>query len=300
MIFMTALSDTKDKVTGFNLGAVDYITKPIRYEEVLMRVKTHLTIQNLQGQLKKKNRELEINNADLDVALEKEKELNELKTRFISIASHEFRTPLSAILLLSEMLESYGDQLSDKQRENKFSQLRNAVTQMTRLLDDILLISKSDSGKIPFSTRPTDLRKFVEYIVKEFSNMSNGTHEIRFNCEPNNYQAQLDSNLFYHVVANLLSNALKYSPVNSQISVTLEREHNRLIISVSDTGIGVPEEDQAQLFDAFHRAKNAGKVEGSGLGLSIAKQFVELHGGSISLESEVGKGSTFRVSIPAI
>lgn len=295
VIFMTALTKTGDKVKGFELGAVDYITKPFDPEEVLVRVKTHLTIQQLQRDLLEKNEALE-------ASLERERELNALKSRFVSIASHELRAPLSKILLSKGLLHRYcrklpeSDRIQDMQRE--LESIVRAVSQMTATLDEVLTITKSEAGKITFSPSMIDLTALCRNLVEEFDAMAPETHSVLFSNSEKPIYTRADPKLLETVLSNLLANAIKYSPQGGTVLCDLVLKEGTILLSVKDEGIGIAEEDQVYLFEAFYRGENAEKIEGSGLGLSIVKQFVELHSGAIKVESEINKGATFTILLP--
>lgn len=291
VIFMTALSDVEDKVKGFASGAVDYITKPIQPEEVLSRVNAHLKIQRLQQDLHKRNEELQ-------ASLERERELNKLKSRFISIASHEFRSPLAAIQLTTDALERYGERMSDEKKLSSFERIKSTVKLMNDMLNDILMLSKVGAETFEFSPEPTDVENLCQCIAEEFTLMSEESHKILFSATGEHFQVSVDPKLLRHILVNLLSNAIKYSPAGSSISFELIRKREDVTFCVKDQGIGISKEDQQHLFDAFRRGANVGEITGTGLGLSIVKQFVQLHGGTISVESEVDKGTTFTVFIP--
>jgi two-component system sensor histidine kinase/response regulator len=284
VIFMTALSDTVDKVTGFEVGAVDYITKPIQPEEVLARVNAHLAIQYLQQQLQQ--------------ALAHEQELNRLKSRFMSMALHDLRTPLTSILLTTELLQHYGDRMSTEQKAVEYAGIEKTIKRMTSMLNEFLMLSKAEAGKFEYHPQPTWIEQFCQDIVAEFRGMSKETHTLLFSGTGQDFQATIDPKLLQHVFSNLLSNAIKYSPSGGTVAFILTRDEDNITVQITDQGIGIPEEAQARLFEAYHRAENVGDIRGTGLGLSIVKQFVELHGGTIQVQSEVNKGSTFTVVLP--
>ena len=291
VIFMTALSETGDKVKGFELGAVDYITKPFQPEEVLARVKTHLMIQQLQRDLQTKNEELAI-------AIEREKELNTLKSRFISMASHEFKTPLTTILLSTNLLKRYGERMSGEKRREELHMIEKAVTHMNTLLENVLTISRQEAGKITFCPEVTNVPQVCQNLVERFQAMNEETHRIEFSASGDFDQTAVDPRLLEHILANLLSNAVKYSPAGGSVWFEFAGSDNELVFRVKDQGIGISEADQQHLFETFHRGENVGNIKGTGLGLSIVKQFVELHAGTISVASELGKGTTFTVVLP--
>lgn len=285
VIFMTALSETVDKVKGFGLGAVDYIAKPFQPEEVLVRVDTHLTIQRLQN--------------DLREALAHEKELNELKSRFLSMASHEFRTPLTSVLLASNLLSRYGDRMSAEKRVRECEIIENSVEHLNGMLDDVLMISKGEAGKIEFLPQPTGISALCWNLAERFKAMCADTQTFTFTPPDDAIEAVVDPKLLEHILSNLLSNAIKYSPDGGTITFEFLRDGEQLIFRVSDEGIGIPEADQQRLFETFHRGENVGTIKGTGLGLSIVKQFVEMHDGTISAESAENAGTRFQVAIPA-
>jgi signal transduction histidine kinase len=291
VIFMTALSSTEDKIKGLELGAVDYISKPIQAREVLARVRTHLTIQQLQRDLRKKNEEL-------SVLLEREKELNQLKSRFVSMVSHEFKTPLTTILLSNNLLKRYGERMSPEQRFDELQVIERTVDYMSTLLENVLMVSRQEAGKIVFCPEMANVPQLCQKLVERFQAMSEETHMIEFSTEGDCVQASVDPKLLEHILSNLLSNAIKYSPAGGTISFELIGNTDELIFRVKDEGLGISEADQQHLFESFHRGDNVGNIKGTGLGLSIVKQLVELHGGTISVESEVNKGTTVTVVLP--
>jgi len=294
VIFMTALNRTVDKVTGFELGAVDYITKPFEPEEVLVRLKTHLTIQQLQ-------RDLQAKNSELSASLERERELNILKSRFISIASHEFRTPLSSILFSQNILKRYNKNIQDKALQadvqEELDSIKKAIQKMTTTLDEVLMLSKSESGRLVCTPTRFDFIALCQKLTERLRLMTN-THRVILRTEMNQLHVFADPKLMENVLSNLLSNAMKYSSIGGTILCELSQKNQLMLCAVTDEGIGVPEEDLDLVFEPFYRGSNASEIEGTGLGLSIVKQFMELQGGTIRIESEMGKGTTFTVSLP--
>lgn len=294
VIFMTALSDTEDKVKGLELGAVDYITKPIHHEEVLARIRTHLTIQELQQSLRNKNQELKS-------SLNREKELNKIKSHFVSMASHELRTPISIIWSALDLLENFNDRMSDKEKSDMLTEIRFATERLNRLLDDILITSKVEAGKLEFNPEPLNLEMFCQKIVREFEIMDAQNHDLQFVMIGSCGLAIMDEKLLRHILSNLLSNALKYSPSGSPVYFKIDcRNGNVVTFQVKDEGIGIPSENQKHLFKSFYRADNVGEISGTGLGLFIVKQCVDLHSGIINVKSEVDKGTEFTVILPLI
>jgi len=444
VIFMTALSDTVDKVKGFELGAVDYITKPIQHEEVLARVRTHLTIRKLTQQLQQQNaclkqeiierqqaqealrqseqrlqklaknvpgmlyefllrpdgsiafpyispgcrqiyefepeviqenatviielihpdqreyfdqsvalsaqtlqpwnwegqiilpsgqckwiqgaaRPERLDNGDIlwygmlmditklkqaeaavSMALAKEQELNELKSRFVSMTSHEFRTPLTTILSSAQMLKYYRHKLTEEKQLTHLNRVQKATNQMIDMLNDMLVLGKAEAGKVEFNSTALDLPSLCGELVEELQQGIGKRHHFEFTCEYNTPKTQnsiatcLDEKLVRHIIGNLLSNAIKYSPEGSTVRLSLLCSPKEATFTIQDQGIGIPEADQKRLFETFHRAANVGNIEGTGLGLAIVKNSVDAHGGTITLSSEVGVGTRFTVMLPLI
>ncbi len=236
--------------------------------------------------------------AELRRALEKEKELNELKSRFISMTSHEFRTPLTSILGSAELLKHYSHKWSEEKKLVHFERIHSNVEHLVELLNDVLLIGQVEAGKLEFNPKPLDVVQFCCSLVEELQLSARSEHKIVFTCQLKGFEACLDEKLLRHILSNLLTNAIKYSPTGSTVNFELVCQNGLAIFQIQDSGIGIPEEDQEHLFESFHRAKNVGNIPGTGLGLAIVKKSVELHEGKITLNSKVGVGTTFTVTIP--
>jgi PAS domain S-box-containing protein len=241
----------------------------------------------------RKQAEIEIRNA-----LAQEKELNELKSRFISMTSHEFRTPLSTILSSAELLEYYADKLPPAEKSELFRQIGTATKRMTELLEDVLAIEKAESGKLQFNPATLDLEKFCQNLVAEMQLTAGNNHQIFFTNFGDCKNVFMDEKLLTHILSNLLSNAMKYSPQGGIVKFDLDCNDREAIFQIQDSGIGIPLEDQAKLFESFHRARNVGNISGTGLGLFIVKTMVDLHKGKISVNSQVGFGTTFTAIVP--
>ncbi|MGQ4646655.1 PAS domain S-box protein [Lyngbya aestuarii] len=245
-------------------------------------------------------------------ALEQEKELNELKSRFVSMTSHEFRTPLTSILGSTELLRYYSHTWSEDKKIVHFNRIQTNVQHMTQMLNDILLLGKAEAGKLSLQSTPLDIVQFCSSLVEEFQLGTGSGHEIIFShqgkCLNSNSLvaitenfpvfAYLDEKLLRHIFGNLLSNAIKYSSLGSTINFEITAHEGEAIVRIQDEGIGIPSEEQQHLFESFYRAKNVGKLPGTGLGLAIVKKSVDLHGGRISVSSQVGVGTTFTVYLP--
>lgn len=240
------------------------------------------------------------------VALERERELNELRSRFISVTSHEFRTPLTVIASSAGILEEYGDQVTPDHLRRHLRRIHNKVVEMDQLLDDILFISRDGAGKLSFNPTIFDEIQFCREIVEDIQS-STIYHRIvlqvttdRESESSESMQPYLDQHLLRQILSNLLSNAVKYSPEGGNVYFELLLDSEKTVFRVSDEGIGIPTEDLPYIFDEFHRARNIGVMPGTGLGLAVTRRCVDLHKGRIHVESALGKGTTFTVTIPKV
>jgi len=232
-------------------------------------------------------------------ALTREKELSELKTRFISMASHEFRTPLTTILASAETLERYRHRFSPEKQQVILKRIQSSVHYVIGLLNDVLTVGKSEAGKLTCHPIKLDLKAFCRDLIEELQlTQSDAPTAIELEFTGETSQVLADDKLLRHILINLLSNALKYSPNHSPILLKLHCTAQSTHLQVIDHGIGIPEAEQPRLFDAFHRASNVGNISGTGLGLVIAKRATEAHQGRISFASQLGIGTTFTVVLP--
>ena len=236
--------------------------------------------------------------ADVQKSLEREKELNELKTRFVSMASHEFRTPLATILSSSELLEHYRHKWTEEKNLTHLHRIQTATLHMTELLNDVLLIGTAEAGKLEFNPVTVNLIEFCQELLEEIQ-VSTPTHKIHFSTDCRSFEILSDQKLLRQIFYNLLSNAIKYSPLQTDIDVVITCCDQSISVSIKDQGIGIPAEDLSKVFTAFDRASNVGTISGTGLGLPIVKKSVELHGGEILLSSQLNQGSKFTVIFPA-
>lgn len=236
--------------------------------------------------------------AEIIEALEREKELRELKSRFISMTSHEFRTPLTSILSSTELLEIFCHKWTEDKKIKHFNRIKSSVQQMTQLLEDILLLSKAESGKLEFNPKPLKVESFCKDLVEIIQFGIGANHNIDFIYSGQKFNTCLDERLLQHILNNLLTNAVKYSPQSTTVHFSCQCLEREVIFEIQDEGIGIPLEDQKQLFESFHRATNVGNIPGTGLGLAIVQYAIELHGGKIAFTSEAGVGTTFQVTLP--
>jgi PAS domain S-box-containing protein len=230
--------------------------------------------------------------------LEQEKELSELKSRFVAMTSHEFRTPLSTILSSAELLEHYGHQWTEAERLDQLHLIQNTVQHMTQLLEDVLLIGKAESDRLEFNPGPLDLTRFCHDLALQIQVSVGKRHRIDFLSRCPEAIVRADEKLLRQILTNLLSNAVKYSPAGSTVQFELACDSETVRFQIKDQGIGIPPEEGHRLFEAFHRAKNVGTIPGTGLGLTIVKHCLDAHNGSIHFTSEVNAGTTFVVTVP--
>jgi PAS domain S-box-containing protein len=236
--------------------------------------------------------------SELLLALEKERELNELKSRIIATVSHEYRTPLTTILSSIELLEQYNSRLTEEKKQKHFQRIQASIKYLTKLVNDMVFVNQAEAGSLGFDPAPLDLEQVAREWVEEFRLQDAGQHRIIFDCQGASTQALLDRKLLESMLRNLLSNAIKYSPEGSQVRLELVFEQSEVIFRVSDQGIGILPAEQEEIFNAFFRGSNIGITPGVGLGLVIVKECVDLHGGTIAVDSEVGVGTTFTVTLP--
>lgn len=236
----------------------------------------------------------------------KEQGLNELKSRFINTASHEFRTPLGIISSSAGLLEDYDHKLDITKKRKHFRQIQGSVKHMTTLLEDILLIEQTDAGKLNCKRSAFDLIAFCQDLVDELVTSKDAENRIVMTVSSldsnidlsDGLPIWLDPKLTRQILTNLLSNGIKYSFPDCKIEFDIQVNASNITFRVSDCGIGIAEADRASLFEAFHRGSNVSNIQGTGLGLSIVKRCVDLHGGSISVTSEIGVGTSFIVNLP--
>lgn len=242
--------------------------------------------------LKEALTELEISRDDLADALEKEKELNEMKSRFISMASHEFRTPLSTILSSVSLISKYTTGEEQDKRDKHINRIKTAVHSLTEILNDFLSIGKLEEGKIYANIAEFDFCQVCEEVIAEMQAIAQEGQRISFH-HSGGCIVKLDKQMLRNVLINLLANAIKFSPSGKPIEVVIDNNDDRISMEIRDHGIGIPEDEQVYLFDRFFRARNASNIQGTGLGLHIVKKYLELMNGEIDFRSISGEGTTF-------
>lgn len=232
----------------------------------------------------------------LSAALEREKELNEMKSRFVSMASHEFRTPLSAVLSSTSLIEQYNEAGQPDKCKKHIERIKSSVRNLTDILNDFLSLDKLEQGKIDIDKQPFDFNEFIRDTVEEVNNLLKPRQSIACYHQGERILYQ-DRKILRNVLLNLLSNACKYSEEGQEIILRTSIDRGAALIEVADHGIGIPEDEQKSLFNKFYRARNAINIQGTGLGLCIVRRYIELMGGHISFKSKKNEGTSFFVAL---
>ena len=273
-----------------------------RTEELAAAVNQLLNInQKLEFEIQERKsieEALRQSEAELRDLYEREKELNVLKSRFVAMASHEFRTPLSTILSSADLIEAYLDKDQREKRMRHTARIKSAVSNLTSILNDFLSLSKLEEGKVLCQPVQCDLRAFCHEIADDIQGLLKPGQELNFSPAPEGAVVYVDKKLLKNVLFNLLSNAIKYSPAGKSVHCQMDLQDHEMTLMVRDEGIGIPEEEQQHLFTRFFRAHNVENIQGTGLGLNIVKRYLELMQGNITFESKLGEGTTFFVQIP--
>ena len=316
VIYLTAYGDTKTLARAKITEPFGYLVKPFDERELHTAIEIALSRHQAEEKIR--------------LALEKEKEISEIKSLFVANASHEFRTPLATIRSSAELLERHCREGMDERKSKHFHRIQAGIEQMIQLLDDLLIVGKAEAGRLEFNPLPLDLVEFCHDLVEELQ-LSLGNQQLlkdnilaleelalsvdqgdRTQAKPNHSQAIafiskgqyinacMDENLLRQILTNLLSNAIKYSHKGAPVIFEIFYQDEVVTFRIQDRGIGISPEDQKQLFEPFYRAGNVGKIKGTGLGLSIVKKCVDLHGGHIAVESQLGIGTTFTVTLPLV
>jgi PAS domain S-box-containing protein len=285
---------------------VEYISMPMREENgnIIGAVVTFRDItqrrwaeailaranEELEAKIQKRTRKLQQANQQL-------RELNEMRSRFIAMVCHEFRNPLNNIALSASSIQRYDRHLSPEEKQDYLLNIHTSVERMTQIIDDILVIGKIEAKVLEIKPQPLDLIAFCQSLLAEYK-LDYPDRSITFTCQHRHLIAPFDERLLRSIISNLLANALRYSPGDQGVKLTLRKRLNLLTIKVCDRGVGIPPQDQRQLFEPFHRGSNVSNIPGTGLGLSIVKQYVDLLQGHIEVTSKVNVGTTFMIKLP--
>lgn len=316
LILLTGQSDRELDLEAMEAGAADFLVKTDLSPDLLDR-SIRYTIQQFKTikQLRRKEEELQQLNSQLEQkvqertaevaaaheeltkALEKEKKLSELKSRFVSMASHEFKTPLTSILSSATLIERYVDLDQQDKQKKHIDRIKSSVKNLTNILNDFLSLEKIESGGLQFHIELVQLNPFVQEILEEIAPVLKQRQTIQY-VHKGLHEAAIDRHLLKNILINLISNAIKYSLEGQDVTLKMECSEVQLYLEVIDQGIGIPDDDKEHMFERFFRAGNATNIQGTGLGLNIVKRYLDLMNGGIDFESVLGKGTTFIVVIP--
>jgi PAS domain S-box-containing protein len=296
IVFIIDITQRKENEKNLLLQKeeLEKVTGSIRKLNAELEVKVEERTQILKEALQK----LEQSQQELSEALDKEKQLNEIKSRFVSMASHEFRTPLTTVLSSASLLAKYSSTEDQEKREKHIERIKNSVNNLNDILEDFLSLGKLNEGKVEVLAENINLAELLVDITEEMKVLARKDQQIILTCD-NPLPITTDKKLLRNLLVNLISNAIKFSDEGKKIMVSASRANHKVVIAVKDEGVGISEEDQQHLFSSFFRGANATNIQGTGLGLHIVKRYVGLLQGQVELQSTLGLGSTFTISLPA-
>jgi two-component system sensor kinase FixL len=298
--FRLGISEVQYSGRKIYTGFIHDLSREKEAENQLKEYAAHLEelVEERTQSLKATVEALQMAKEEVSLSLEKEKELGLLKSRFVSIASHEFRTPLTSVQLSASLIEKYAEPLNSPNIVKHVGKIKSAVGNLTSILNDFLSLEKLESGMQQPIYNDFDLVQFAEVITEEMQVLAKQNQNIIYQHTGTKSVVKLDQNLLRNCIVNLVNNAIKYSGENTFIGFTTEINKRECIITVSDNGIGIPEADQKHLFEAFFRAHNTGTIPGTGLGLNIVARYTNLMNGKIDFKSDVNQGTLFTITFP--
>jgi signal transduction histidine kinase len=301
IVVLTNTNDDNLALEAVRRGAQDYLIKREVSLDILTRSLCYaIERKQMEEALRESNEALKMSVIERTNQLERAQELNQLKTEFVSMLSHDFRNPLNKILLSAGLLEESRDRLTKDQQVTYFRMIRSAIKDMDQLLTEVLLIGRADSGRLYCQFDQVDLLDYCQKLVESFAVKPEQQSAIIFKIEGQLERGLWDTNLIKHILTNLLGNAIKYSPQGNPIEFNIVVESEQVVFKIADRGIGIPAQDREHLFKPFYRGGNVDNIQGTGLGLAIVGRCVEAHQGQIYLESEEGKGTTITVILPIL
>ncbi|NJK27342.1 MAG: hybrid sensor histidine kinase/response regulator [Coleofasciculaceae cyanobacterium SM2_3_26] len=292
VIAITALEDEDSVTKAFEAGASDYITKPINLAVLRQRVRLLLREKLATDRMKQ--------------ALERERELSELRSRIITMISHEYRTPLTVILSSAELLDHYGYKWDEEKKRKYLHRIQHAAHHMSELIDDMFYVSNLREGRISFCPHSVNVVSLCREVMDQARSTATPAHQLAFSIDRDSLQARWDEKIIRQLLTHLLSNAIKYSPKGGEVCLHVTYSDaetatgGTIKLEVCDRGMGISEEDFPNIFHTFYRGQNAELIPGTGLGLTIVKSCVEMHGGTIAIDSHLEEGTQVTVTLPAI
>ena len=316
-IILTGQNDRQVDTNALQAGAADYLVKStidplslersIRYS--MQQAKNIHAFKELNVELENRVRErtyvlehamkeLEKSRAELSIALDREKEVNEMKSRFVSMASHEFRTPLATILSSLALISKYAAAGEPEKEKKHIERIKGSVHGLADLLNDFLSVSKLEEGKVRVHTEHFQIAELVAEVIEEMQTVAKPGQVLNYK-HIGQAEVVSDKKIIRHILLNLVSNAIKFSPQNAEVFVHTQVTNNMLLIGVEDSGVGIHEDDLKHLYERFFRGKNANNIQGTGLGLHIVANYLKVLGGTISVQSDLRTGSIFKVQIPS-
>lgn len=292
-IFLTAKADRSDIRYGMELGADDYILKPFRFAQLRQAIRTRLEKRAVIDQIYQTT----IDQLRRNLINEHAQFL--AKSQFLSMVAHDLKTPLTNILSAAELIKHYEDRLGPERKREKLDLIESAVQEMMCLIDDLLVLGRTETDVVKIQPEPLDIVGLCSEVIASIQHSTGETHQINL-CLADDLVTHMtaDRKILKRVFSNLLDNAIKYSPARSNVALTIAGSGDEVVITIADEGIGIPQADLTNLFALFQRSSNVGTIPGSGIGLTIVKRGVDLHGGTITFESTPGQGTIFVVKLP--
>ncbi len=302
IVVLTNTNDDALAIEAVRCGAQDFLVKRLVNVDVLVRsLQYAIERKRAAVALREANQALEMQVQERTAELKKAQELNQLKSEFVSMLSHDFRNPLTTILASAGLLQDGNGKLSEERKRAICQRIRAASYNMAHLLDEVLLIGRADSGKLECQPTLLDLESFCRQLLEELQLGADQKNlSLGFVSQDRLAKVALDDRLLRHILLNLLTNAMKYSPEGGMVRLELKMHQSAVTFRVEDRGIGISEEELDKIFNPFYRARNVGRISGNGLGLAMVKRCVEAHRGEIEVESEEGAGTTFTVVLPTL